>query len=99
MYEMVGDLMARKPKEPANNAAAAVQTIESLRAAGRLEAVDQAMVQAFLTVGRALDVEPSPALIREYRALEERLREQEVVDNGFAQLLESLSTPVRDATN
>lgn len=92
--------MVEQRKRPGQgpNARAAAATVRALRRAGRLEEVDEALVKAFTTLAKCLDVAPGNAqLWREYRAFEQRLRETgDDADDGLADVLRALSTPVGD---
>jgi hypothetical protein len=77
------------------NEAAMVATVAVLRAAGRLENVDEALVAAALSLARAVDEHPSNAsLWREYRAFEVRLRTVGEGASDLDALLARLSAPV-----
>ena len=90
------------PQSPdgANSRAIKV-TIGELRRMGRLEPVDEAKVQALLSMAEALDLNPfNSQMWREYREAIGGL----IADDGAAGsasidgLLDELSTPVRDKT-
>jgi hypothetical protein len=74
-------------------------TISAMQAAGFVEDVDAALVEAIRGVARAVDADPANAsLWREYRALLADLRELGDGDSdAFAELLASLRAPVRDS--
>ena len=80
------------------NRTAVEETVEALMAAGRLEGVDSARVAMVRALADAVDADPTNAsLWREYRAAEISLREVgQVDDDGFKELLESLSSSVGD---
>ncbi|MCU1494796.1 MAG: hypothetical protein JWO62_2560 [Acidimicrobiaceae bacterium] len=80
------------------NRQAAEATIAALRSAGRLEPVDSARIAAFQVLADQVDKYPTAdSLWREYRMAEGRLREVQNGDDGLAELLRSMSTPVGDA--
>jgi hypothetical protein len=83
------------------NRTAVEETVEALMAAGRLEGVDSARVAMVRALADAVDADPTNAsLWREYRAAEVSLREVgENDDDGFKELLESLSSSVGDKGN
>jgi predicted ArsR family transcriptional regulator len=59
-----------------SNARAAEMTVQTLRALGRLDAVDEAAVQAVLSLAEAVDTEPhNAAMWREYQSALRALRE------------------------
>ena len=73
-------------------------TLAELDRLGRLTDTDAARVEIARTLADALDLEPASAILwREYRAAEKQLRgETDAQRDPFDQLLESLSTQVRD---
>jgi hypothetical protein len=87
-----------RQRTPRTNQGAAEATIRALRQAGRLEAVDDALVAGFRTIAAAVDADPGNAsLWREYRAFEARLRETgDHVDDDLADVLRAMSAPVGD---
>lgn len=78
--------------------AALEETIAELEAAGRVGQVDAARIAIARTLATTLDTEPmSPALWREYRAVEEALRkENDAQRDPFDDLLTRLSAEIRD---
>lgn len=94
----------KRPRKPAarrrpagKNAAALEVTLAELRRAGRLEAVDEARVQAVRSIAAALDVRPFNAqLWKEYREGLRGLMDDGDDDGTLDELLEHLRSPVRD---
>jgi hypothetical protein len=88
----------RRP--PLTNREAAEQTLAALRKSGALEAVDEAIAQAFLSLASAVDNPEAKAdLWREYRAMTVALREAGAggSDDDSASFLVSIQTPGRRA--
>jgi hypothetical protein len=83
------------------NRKAIEKTIEAMTALGRLDGVDSARVAMVRALADAVDADPTNAsLWREYRAAEVSLREVgDNDDDGFKELLESLSSSVGDKGN
>lgn len=80
------------------NREAAEATVEALREAGSLQVVDEATVQAFLSLASAVDADEAKAdLWREYRAATAALREAAAggSDDDTAEFLVSIQTPRR----
>ena len=84
-----------------HNLEAAGRVVEALRVLGRLEPVDDARVQAVLSLAAQVDAHPENAsLWREYRAAEEALRAVgKESGDPFADLLAELSAEVGDAAD
>jgi hypothetical protein len=79
------------------NADAIETTLGALGAAGRLEDVDAARVQALRSMAEALDAKPfNSQMWREYRESLEGLTADGSDDGAIEALLAELSTPVRD---
>lgn len=79
----------------------AALTVDAMRSAGRLEAIDEALVAAYLALATELDLLPIEAqgrssLFREFRAYHDALMAAGVTDDGddLANLLASMSAPV-----
>ncbi len=83
------------------NRTAIEEMLAALTDAGRLENVDSARVAMVRALADAVDQDPTNAsLWREYRAAEISLREVGVSDDdGFKELLESLSSEVGNKGN
>jgi len=83
------------------NRTAIEEMLAALTDAGRLENVDSARVAMVRALADAVDQDPTNAsLWREYRAAEISLREVGVSDDdGFKELLESLSSEVGNKPN
>ena len=82
------------------NRGAADVTVAALRELGRLERVDEAAVMTFVTLGDAVDADPTnAALWGQYRAAEEALRGLGIdgKDDPFAQFVAELSAGAGDA--
>lgn len=81
------------------NEGAVAETLDAMAAAGLLEPADAALVEMVRRLAAAVDADPANAsLWREYRSALSELRE--LADGGtdaFAELIESLRTPVRDS--
>jgi hypothetical protein len=76
-------------------------TVDALRAAGRLELADDALVAMALGLAAVVDSDPGNAsLWREYRAVELRLRETGGADAGdeFTDALRRLRSADSDTT-
>jgi phage tail protein X len=90
----------KKPvrRAPSTNSSAFEVTLKALAGAGRVEPVDEALVQACRSMAEQLDVDPSnAALWRQYRETVAELTEADVdVDDGLADALAALrsATPV-----
>ena len=80
------------------NRSAVEEMLFALESLGRLEGVDSARVAMVRALADAVDQDPTNAsLWREYRAAEQSLREVgDNGDDGFKELLESLSSAVGD---
>ena len=88
----------RKVVEVLTNYEALRRTIEAMREAGQLAAIDEARIQICLGLARAVDVMPdNPSMWREYRASEKALREEASAHGDpFDQLIASISAEIRD---
>ena len=91
----------RKPKkvvEVLTNYEALRRTIQALRDAGQLAAIDEARIQICLGLAAAVDAMPdNPSMWREYRAAEKALREEASAHGDpFDQLIASISAEIRD---
>lgn len=88
----------RKVAEVLTNYQALQKTIQALRDAGQLAAIDDARIQIALGLAAAVDSMPdNPSLWREYRAAEKALREEASAHGDpFDQLIASLTAEVRD---
>lgn len=86
------------PRKGANRRAID-KTIAALKASGRLEDADSALVAALQSLADAVDVDTgNAALWREYRAYEQRLRQTgEGTASGLDAALAALSTPMGDS--
>ena len=90
-----------KPKkvvEVISNYEALSRTIQALRDAGQLAAIDEARIQICLGLAAAVDAMPDiPSMWREYRAAEKALREEASAHGDpFDQLIASISAEIRD---
>lgn len=86
--------------EPGRNQLAALRTIDALRESGQLEAIDDALVEAFLSLAIAVDLEPAKAdLWREYRQFSAALKEAAAggSDDDTQAFLITVQTPGRAA--
>lgn len=74
--------------------------IKAMRATGRLEDVDEAVVTAARTLARAVDDDPGNAsLWREYRAIEHRLRSSgEGMGSALDDVIRAMQAPVGDTS-
>jgi hypothetical protein len=83
------------------NRTAIEEMLAALTEAGRLENVDSARIAMARALADAVDQDPTNAsLWREYRAAEISLREVGVSDDdGFKELLESLSSEMGNKSN
>jgi hypothetical protein len=79
------------------NVRAIVVTLGELRRMGRLEKVDEARVQALRSMAEALDQNPfNSQMWREYREALEGLTADDSSSDAVDDLLDELSSPVRD---
>lgn len=79
------------------NAKAIDQTLAELRRIGRLEKIDAARVQALKSMAVALDQNPfNSQMWREYREALGELTADDGGDGALDELLDDLSSPVRD---
>lgn len=80
------------------NVAAVEVTLSELRRLGRLEKIDAARVQAIRSIASALDQHPfNSQMWREYREALEGLTADDGDDGSIDDLIDELSSPVRDA--
>jgi hypothetical protein len=87
----------RKPRKTSNTRALEV-TLTELALIGRLERIDSAHVQAARSMAAELDLHPGRAsLWREYHVAIERLRADDAGSDELDDLLEELSTEVRNS--
>jgi hypothetical protein len=81
------------------NAMAINETLGELRRMGRLEKVDAARVQALRSMAAALDLNPfNSQMWREYREATEGLTADDSGSESVDDLINELSTSVRDKT-
>jgi len=79
------------------NGKAAAKVVESMHDMGRLEVIDEARVQAFLSLAAAVDAVPHDAsLWRQYRAAEQEIR---LAGAEVDDALSGLYAALRDADN
>jgi hypothetical protein len=81
------------------NVSAINETLGELRRMGRLEKIDAARIQALRSMAAALDQNPfNSQMWREYREAIEGLTAHDGDDGAVDDLLNELSSPVRDQT-
>lgn len=87
--------MTRPKPADGPNAKAMRTTIAALKATGKLEQADEAIVAAALSLAKAVDADPgNAALWREYRATEQRLRSS---SSGDVDEFDALAADMRAA--